>query len=247
MNGTGSLAETQRALVAALRASDGAGAGIYRKLVRRGLADMLRFQLPRTAARLGPRWSADVTRFLDATLPRSHYLRDVAFELFAFIEPSWREDPEVPRHIVDLARHELLAFDVANAPDDPPLGEAAPLALDRRVALSSSARVVRYSHAVHLLPEDDASLEEPAPTPAALCVYRDSDHEIRHLALTPSAAEIVERLAAGALLGEAVSGAAAACGSPLGEPFLRGAAALLEDLTARGVVRGSIGVPVVDG
>lgn len=242
---TASLAEIQRAMVDALRSRD--DAGIYRTLVRRGLAGMLRFQLPRTAARLGPRWDADVARFLGSALPRSRYLRDVAFEMFAHVEQAWRGDPQVPPYIVDLARHELLAFEVANAPDDPPLAQAAPLALDRAVALSASARLVRYGHAVHLLPEDEASREVPAATPVALCVYRDPDHEIRHLALTPSAAAIVERLAAGATLGEAVAGAAEASGQPLGEAFLRGAATLLEDLTGRGVVRGSIGLSPADG
>jgi hypothetical protein len=208
---------------------------------------MLRFQLPRTAARLGPRWDADVARFLDATLPRSRYLRDVAFEMVAHVEAAWRRDPEVPAYIPDLAHHELLAFEVANAPDDPPLASPAPLALDRPVALSASARIVRYAFAVHLLPEDEASRELPAEAPTALCAYRDRDHEVHHLSLTPSAAAILERLAAGATLAEAVAGAAEACGQPLGEPFLRGAASLLEDLTGRGVVRGSIGVSSADG
>lgn len=242
---TSSLADLQRTMVDALRSPE--GAGIYRTLVRRGLAGMLRFQLPRTAARLGPRWDADVARFLDATLPRSRYLRDVAFELFAHVEAGWRADPDVPAYIVELARHELLAFEVANAPDDPPLAGAAPLALDRGVALSAAARFVRYGHAVHLLPEDDASRELPAATPTALCVYRDPEHEIHHLSLTPSAAAILERLAAGATLGEAVAGAATDGGQALDEPFLRGAARLLEDLGERGVVRGSIGVSAADG
>ena len=241
---TTSLADLQRAMVDALRSPE--GSGIYRTLVRRGIAGMLRFQLPRTAARLGPRWDADVARFLDA-LPRSRYLRDAAFELFAHVEAGWRADPEVPPYIVELARHELLAFEVANAPDDPPLAGAAPLALDRGVALSASARLVRYGHAVHLLPEDEASRDLPAATPTALCSYRDPEHEIHHLSLTPSAAAILERIGGGATLGEAVAGAAAACHQALDEPFLRGAARLLEDLGQRGVVRGSIGPSPADG
>lgn len=214
------------------------GDGIYRSLVRRGLADMLRFELPRTAAHLGARWDRDVARFLDATLPRSRYLRDIARELVAHVGPAWEGDPEVPAHVPDLARWELLAFEVANAPDDPPSGPPTEPALDRRAALSASMRLFRAAHAVHLLPEDGASAEPPAAQPTALCVYRDADFEMRTLALTPSAAEILERLAAGATLGEAVTGAAAARGVALDAAFLHGAGRLLEDLAERGVVRG---------
>lgn len=232
------LAELQREMVRSITAPG--GDGVYRSLVRRGLADMLRFELPRTAAHLGARWDRDVERFLDATLPRSRYLRDIARELVAHAGRAWEADPEVPRHVLDLARWELLAFEVANAPDDPPAGPPSAPALDRRVVLSSSARLFRAAHAVHLLSEDEASAEPPAPVPSTLCVYRDADFEMRTLSLTPAAAEILERLASGAALGEAVSGAAAARGVALDGAFLQGAARLLEDLAERGVVRGFI-------
>jgi hypothetical protein len=233
-----SLAQVERSLVETIRSPE--GSGIYRKLVRRGLAHMLCFMLPRTAAHLGPRWDRDVARFLDERLPRSHYLRDVAFELFEHAAPGWQGDPSVPPYVIELARHELLAFEVANAPDDPPPSAAAPLTLDRGVAFLSSMRLVRHAHAVHLLVANEGSLDPPAAEPTALCLYRDAEHEIRSLVLTPSAAQILERLRAGAALGEAVSGAAAALGCALDEPFLQGAARLLEDLGERGVVRGSM-------
>jgi hypothetical protein len=234
---TASLREVQAAMVQGIAAPG--GEGIYRTLVRRGLADILRFMLPRTAAHLGAIWDREVARFLDEALPRSPYLRDAAFEFVARAAPRWAEDPEAPPHIVDLARFELLGFEVTNAPDDPPIEAPAPLALDRRVALSSAARFVRFRFAVHALPEDESSLDPPAAEPVALCMYRDAEHDNRTLALTPSAAEIFSRLLAGATLGEAVSGAAEACGAALDEPFLRGAASLLEDFTARGIVRGA--------
>jgi hypothetical protein len=234
---TSPLAEMQRAMVREI-ASPG-GAGIYRALVRRGLAGMLRFELPRTAAHLGARWDRDVARFLDATLPRSRYLRDIAAELVAHVGKAWASDPEVPPHVPDLARWELLAFEVANAPDDPPCGAPAEPSLDRPVALSASMRLFRAGYAVHL-PEDGTSPEAPAAQPTALCVYRDRDFEMRTLSLTPTAAEILERLAAGATLGAAVSGAAAARGVALDAAFLEGAARLLEDLAERAVVRYSM-------
>lgn len=234
---TASLRDLQRAMIDEIRSP--AGSGLYRTLVRRGLADMLRYQLPRTAAHLGDRWNEDVTWYLDATLSRSHYLRDAAFEFFARIAPRWSADPSVPPYIVDLARFELLAFEVRNAPDDPEIASPQPLALDRRVGISLAARVVRSAHAVHLLDDDEDSREPPAAESVILCAYRDADLEMRTLVLTRSAAEILERLLAGAPLGEAVSGAAAACSVALDPPFLQGAARLLEDLGERGVVRGA--------
>lgn len=232
------LAEIQRAMVREITSPD--GAGIYRTLVRRGLADMLRFELPRTAAHLGERWGRDVARFLDATLPRSRYMRDIAAELVAHVGPSWAADPEVPPFVPDLARWELLAFEVMNAPDDPPPGPPGAPALDRPVALSASMRLFHSEYAVHLLPDDEPSAEPPAAQEVALCVYRDRDFEMRTLSLTPSAAEILERLAAGATLGDAVSGAAAARAVALDAAFLQGAARLLEGLAERGVVRYSM-------
>ncbi len=231
-----SLAEIERAMLAEIRSPD--GSGVYRTLVRRGLADVLKHQLPRTALHMGSRWDVEVARFLDATLPRSRYLRDTAFGFFHLGRERWSRDPDLPSFIVDLARWELLAFEVRNAPDDPAVALPAPLALERGVRLSLAARVVRFDHAVHLLPDDEASTEPPAREPALLCAYRDEEMEMCTLDLTPSAAEIVERLARGDALGEAVTGAAAACGIALDPAYLQGAASFLEDLTSRGVVRG---------
>jgi hypothetical protein len=72
-----------------------------------------------------------------------------------------------------------------------------------------------------------------------LLAYRDPEHEVRYLELTPLACGIVERLLAGESLGQAVQGAADAAGSALSEAVLAGAAKLLADLAERGVVEGA--------
>ncbi|MEZ4301905.1 MAG: hypothetical protein R3B70_43630 [Polyangiaceae bacterium] len=253
-----SLADLQRETMRGLAASDAdlhrherEGDGdddedVYRSLVRASLAGMIRFQLARTALHLGARFDRDIARFLDAGLPRSRYLRDVGFAFFAAISPAWEGDPEIPVFANDLARWELLSFDLTSAPDDLSVEHAEPLALDRRVRLSSSARLFRAQHAVHLLPEDDLACA-PKAEPTALCVYRDAAFEQRTLALTPAAAAILERLLAGTTLGDAVSGAAAERGVALDPAFLQGAARVLEDLTERGVVRGPMGAASAPG
>ncbi|WP_437731248.1 HvfC family peptide modification chaperone [Sorangium sp. So ce1335] len=91
---------------------------LYRSLIRRGLTRAIRAGIPRTAARLGARFEADVARFLEAELPRSRYIREVAFEFVGFAAPRWAEDPEVPAYLADLARHELAAFAASFAEPD---------------------------------------------------------------------------------------------------------------------------------
>jgi hypothetical protein len=231
---------------------------LYRKLIRRGLARAIRAEIPRAAARLEERFDAWVTRFIDEEAPRSHYLRDVAFEFVAWASPRWAEDPAVPRYLIDLARHELSAFDVASADAagrSPGAALAqgsearvrpaslAPLAapgfdLERPVIFAASARLYRYAHAVHRLAEDEDARDAPAMEPTALLAYRDADHEVRYLELTPLAAAILERLLCGETLREGVTGGASALGHALDSAVLSSTAALLDDLDARGVVLG---------
>ncbi|WP_437935104.1 HvfC family peptide modification chaperone [Sorangium sp. So ce341] len=236
---------------------------LYRSLVRRGLTGAIRAGIPRTAARLGDRFEADAARFLEAELPRSRYLRDVAFAFVAFAAPRWVEDPEVPAYLADLARHELAAFAAACAepdeeeagatgdpgatgePDAPrgpePPGAPAPgeaLSLDRGVRFQRAAALARYEHAVHRLQGAASARDVPAREPTRLLVYRDAGHDVRFLELTPLAAEILDRLLAGAALGDAVVQGCAALGHPVDGPVLESAAALLSDLAERGALLG---------
>jgi len=225
---------------------------VYRRHVRRALHRAVRQEIPRTAARLGPAFAPWVERWIDEESPRSRYFRDVAFELVAWAVPQWREGSEVPAYLCDLARHELAYFDVASAPDedregpllvdtDRSTGEAPDpraIALDRGVRFAASARLCRYDHAVHRL---DAALEardEPAREPTALLAYRDAEHDVHFLELTPLAAGILGALLRGEPLGQAVVGACAAQGHPLDPAVTHSTAALLGDLLERGAIVG---------
>ena len=212
---------------------------IYRRHVRRTLERAVRQEIPRAAARLGAGFEAWVGRWLDEEAPRSPYFRDLAFELVAWAAPRWADDPAVPSYLGDLARHELAYFEVACAPETVdqagPLGE---IALERGVRFSASARICRYDHAVHRL---DAALDArdvPEPTPTALLVYRDADHDVRFLELTPLAAAILERLVRGEPLGQSVVGACAVLGAALDPAVTGSTAALLGDLLERGAILG---------
>jgi len=141
--------------------------------------------------------------------------------------------------MAELARHELSAFDVAAAPDE----RASPhvIELDRAVLFHPAVRLCRYDHAVHRLSADEAARDEPAKEPTALLAYRDAEHEVRYLELTPLAAAILARLLRGETLREGVTGGAGDLAHPLDGAVLSSTAALLSDLEGRGVVLGGAG------
>lgn len=212
---------------------------LYRKLVRRGVASAARIQIPRTVARLGPAFDAYLARFFAEEPPRSHYLRDIPFELVAWAAPRWAEDESLPPFLADLARHELVAFEVAGDAGAPRIPTGQPLDLDRRVRFSSAVKLVRYGFAVHKLDAREEARDEPAREPTALLAYRDAEHDVRYLELTPAAAAILERLLAGETLRAAVVGGSGALGIPLDAAVLEGTARLLADLAERGVMLGA--------
>jgi hypothetical protein len=218
------------------------GLAVYRSLVRNGLAGVVVRMLPRTRARMNAArpaaFDADVARFLDAVGPRTHYLRDVPHELFAWTEARWRADPSLPPYLADLAAHELASFAVAASetrPDAPPPGE---IALDRPVAFADSTRLHRYAWAVHELPADDAATDPPAKRDVDLLAHRDAEHAVRWLELSPLARSIVARLLERAPLGAAI---AAACTDHGTTPPTVAAdvARLLAELGDRGILLGS--------
>jgi hypothetical protein len=211
---------------------------VYRRHVRRALVRAVRQEMPRTAARLGdafPRW---VDRWVDEEAPRSRYFRDVAFELLDWAAPRWAEDASVPDYLGDLARHELTYFEVASAPDAPGPSEHGEVSLDRGVVFSATVRLRRYRYAVHRL---DAALDArdlPAREPTALLAYRDAEHDVRFLELTPLAATILDRLREGQPLGQAVVGACEAGEQAVDSAVTGSTAALLGDLLERGAILG---------
>lgn len=212
---------------------------LYRKLVRRTLRSAIRQEVPRTAARLGAAFDAYAERWFDAELPRSHYLRDVAFEMIAWVLPRWAADPEVPAWLGELAQHELVEFTVATAPAPPARPDPERLALDRGLAFHEAARVLRYRHAVHTLSAELAARDEPPARETALFAYRDREGDVRWLELSPLAARLVERALSGETLQAALAGACADTGDTLRQPVLEGAAQLLADLAERGALLGS--------
>jgi hypothetical protein len=214
---------------------------VYRSLVRNGLAGVIAKMLPRTRARMnaatGGGFDRDVDQFLAEVGPRTHYLRDVPRELFAWAEPRWRASSAVPPYLPDLAAHELASFAVAAAAAGPPEA-VCEVSIDRPLAFAASARLAAYGWAVHELPAEEEALSEPGRRRVHLLAYRDAEHAVRWLELTPLAASIVGRL----LEGDTLQGAMArACADHATAPaaVATDAARLLADLGARGVLLGA--------
>jgi hypothetical protein len=184
------------------------------------------------------RFDADLARFLDEVGPRTHYLRDVPHELVGWAEPAWRADESVPGYLPDLAAHELASFAVAAAEDrdEGALGE---ITLDTVVAVASATRLLRYGWAVHELDSDDAATGEPARREVHLLAYRDAEHTVRWLELTPLAGAIFERLLGRRTLRVAI---AEACASHSTAPadVRADVAKLLADLAGRGILLGGL-------
>jgi hypothetical protein len=199
---------------------------IYRRLVRNNVFDVCAKMMPRAAERLDIEFQASVDRFLEAIGPRTHYLRDVPHELFTHQSASW---PPVLR---DLAAWELAEYAVSAAPKRRDRGAPADLALDRPVLFDEAVRVLDLDHAVHADEEKKK---------VSLLVYRDAEHAVRTLELTPLAAALVRRLISGETLGTATKGACADMSIALDDEVLGSIARLLADLADRGALLGSNG------
>lgn len=213
-------------------------AAIYRHLVAANLDECMRNILPRTTHRLGEVFFEHARRFYAERGPQTHYLRDVPAEFLVWVAPHFREDPRVPPFMLDLARHEAVAIEVS-ALDDAVMREAGELLLDRPAVFAPAARVVHYEHAVHELSLDPEDRTAPDPRPVSLLVYRDAEHELRYLALSPAAAAILTHmLCPDVSVADAITRGAADVSAVVDEALLTGTSTLLADLAERGVLLG---------
>ena len=213
---------------------------VYRELIQGTLFEALRATIPRSVARLGNRLDPAMARFLSERGPQTHYLRDVTIEFLEFSLESFEQNPEIPDYIPDLARHEwsqILVGSMQAQPQDHVVGE---LALEQPVVFIEAARLMTYRFAVHELPEDLEDRQEPQRRPTTLLVYRNPEHEVRYLSLSPLAADILSRLLHQKIaLGEAITQACAANHQEVSQTVIDGSAKLLADLAERGVLLGS--------
>jgi hypothetical protein len=215
---------------------------VYRTLVRNGIGKVVLDVLGGTYARLhrrvAGRFEADLAAFVDEVGPRTHYLRDVPGEFLAWVAPRWRSDAAVPAWLVDFATFELTTFAVATSAPARAPEKPVDVAIDRPLLFADSMRLLRCGWPVHELEDDEGGATPSAQRDVRLLAYRDATHAVRWLELTPLAADVVQRLAAGEPLGGAVERACAEHATVPGA-VLREVARLLADLGERGVLLGA--------
>ena len=224
---------------AAILESDLTRLFVYRDLIRGTLWEAMDVSMPRVVARLGDVFEEYFDRFLLERGTRTHYLRDATPELLDFCEPLWKDDPRVPAYMMQLARHEYVQIEVGAMQAGSPDQEPAELDLEAPLAFVEAVRLMRYDWALHELPEDPNDETIPVERPTALFVYRNPEHEVRYLELTPLAAAILERALAGEALGHAITSACQTQGVALDDAVLSGTAKLLSDLAQRGALLGT--------
>ncbi len=212
---------------------------VYRNLVRGNLWSAMHASIPRTMARMGPVFEEYFDRFLREQGPRTHYLRDAITELLEFCAPLWKADPRVPAYMSQLAEHEHVQIVVGSMLCADAAIEPAELELDAGLRFIEAAKLMRYDWALHLLSDDEENDEPPVEKRTVLLVYRNPEHEVRYLELSPLAAAILsETLEHGRTLRDALARACAAEGAALSATVLGGTATLLADLAERGALLG---------
>jgi uncharacterized protein len=212
---------------------------VYRQLVRGNLREALRATIPRTWVRLGDNFEDYFAEFLEVSPPVTRYLRDLTPQFLHFALERWASDPNVPAYLGDLARHEALQVEVSSLLALPKDHVPAELSLDQGVEFIAAVRLVHYTWAVHLLPEDETSRILPEQSAVSLLVYRSPTHEVRYLELGHFAQALLSNLLDGQLtLQAALVSAAQRVGLPLDDELLTRAARLLADLAERGALLG---------
>ncbi|MEZ4225598.1 MAG: DUF2063 domain-containing protein [Polyangiaceae bacterium] len=212
---------------------------VYRSLVRGTLWEALHASIPRTMARLGGVFEEYFDAFLKDAGPRTHYLRDAIAEFLTYAAPLWLNDPRVPAYIPELARHEHSQILVGSMLARDPAVQPEALELDAGLCFIEAVKLMHYDHAVHELTDSEADRTPPVARPTHLLVYRNPEHEVRYLELSPLAARIVEAtLEERCSLRDALTHSCEELGTELDDTVLSGTAHLLADLAERGVLLG---------
>lgn len=211
---------------------------LYRRMVRNRFGDFIAAALPRTRAALGAaRFEACVAAFLASAPPSTRYLREVSPAFVRYLETARPPAVAEPAWALDLARYEAARAEAAYLPADADDAAITEFELERVPALTPVHRLVRVGWDVDR-PTPDAG---HAPEPRALLVYREpATDRVATLALSPTAAALVEHMARGDRTTTAcIERVVAAHGGAPDPAFLESVATLLADLLDRGVLLGA--------
>lgn len=212
---------------------------LYRELVRGRIRGAIFEALPRTRDCAGhARFEAWITRWLDASPPRTRYVRALMPEFVRWLGESRGERGALPEFFDELLRYEVACHAVALAPD--PSSEelaAGEFVMHRPAKFHPVLRRLDLRWEVHLDPVCPAA----SPSPRALLIVRDPTRfSPETLALTPMAAAVFDAMREGRDdVTTCVQRCLASQELAAGEAFMESFAELLATLIERGVLLGS--------
>jgi len=206
---------------------------IYRELVRSRLLEVVGVALVRTKRAIGDEaFRRAVDEWLSRGGPKTRYFRYVPDELAEFAIPIWHR-VEAP-WVADLARYEIIAWNVRHAPPDPT--GFTDFAFDRKPVVATAQMVLRLAYPVHRKPTPDAGYEID---PTILCLYRDKHHNPIPRKLNPLAADLLEAWQrADESVAESVQRVAAAHDTEISPKFVEKLSAMIADFIERGILLG---------
>lgn len=223
---------------------DGAG---YPRQVQARITETLEHAFARTKARLDEGdeavWRFLVRRFYREAPPQEILLRRVPEGFLRFLRGTGVHAAEttLPPWLLDLATFEWTELEVAYAADLACTGSPAPFDMQQPAVFSPAVRLLSLSYGVH-----ETSRDETAPFAhlrrgaTYLCVYREPvTHDVHTLTLSETAHVLLRSMMDGNAPTTAVLQAASRTATTVDTAWLEAFSALVADLLARGVVRGS--------
>ncbi|SCZ57193.1 hypothetical protein SAMN03097708_01382 [Thiohalomonas denitrificans] len=240
------LAERQRRFAAAIRDPEQATPAdvsprrmaIYRELFFNNILGVLEDAFLAVRARLSKiDWEATARRFFTEHSSTTPYFHRLPGEFAAWLE---RQPDLAPPYLAELARYEWSQLHLALSPA-PALPEAlAPNGdlLAGAPVLAPLFRLAPYRYPVHRMCEGESLQDEE---PARLLLWRDSNEQVRTLALSPTSARLIELITASPHLSgrRLLLCLAGEMNHPEPERLVEQGWALLEQLREKGVLAGT--------
>ncbi|MBS0044319.1 putative DNA-binding domain-containing protein [Shewanella sp. M16] len=185
-------------------------------------------------------WLTLVQRFFSQHDCQSPIFIDIAGEFLDFLLQEYQPTANDPVFMLELAHYEWLelAVAVAQASEDESQLSSAQMST-QTLCLSQTARVAQYHFEVQHIRQDYRP-QQQLDTPVFFCLYQDADCEVCFLQLNPLSAQVLAFLQAQgqAVFKEIVDWLTITYPQMAPEIIEQGCMQLLEQLAAKGIVRG---------
>ncbi len=211
---------------------------IYNALLYNNIESFLLACFPVLRQVLGTRkWARLVRAFFSTHRSRTPYFRQIPDEFVQFLQSEWTPPEGYPPFTLALAHYEWieLVLSVSNRSADQAFDPAGDL-LDGVPLLNPVLANLRYDWPVHLI----APRRKMQPAETFLLVFRDAADQVQFNATNAFTARLLTLLEPGSLSGRAaLEQIAEESRHPDRALIVQAGGALLDDLRARGAIRGS--------